>query len=521
MYLCKMKFILVGKSERLFEKVKNTVLPEDCELEAKYTQEINAPVTGVDTVAIFDGLDSYKSGAGFVSGNSSAVLIINGETASEIGADIRNSVRDIWIMSEDISLADFYLSRLAESVKTDFDFRVAKICASTAFDSIPDLVWFKDIKGRHLAVNDGFCDAVAKTKEQIYKQGHYYIWDIPKEEYEQGDYVCLESEEIVINAGKTCLFDEKVKTKKGMRQFKTYKSPLYDIDGSLFGTCGVANDVTTVHNINSELEVVLDSIPFAILVENGNSDVVTVNSQFKTYFPAFDSIIGISSVPWKDAVLKGHENDRELTVSLSDGEHDLIFFEQPVFSIFQDEIGHIFILNDVTEEHRNQQQTVINANTDFLTGLNNRRHLFSHFNNVKTARQLSLITLDLDNFKNVNDTYGHHVGDKALVETARLMKNCFRDDYVARLGGDEFLIVISRDCGKEQICREAEDFLNILVSHFKTHESFTDLGASAGIAIGYVEDGKEQDYEKLMRRSDKALYTAKDSGKGKCCLYPK
>ena len=65
-----------------------------------------------------------------------------------------------------------------------------------------------------------------------------------KEEYEQGEYICLESEEIVLQEKKTCIFDEKVKTKHGMRQFKTYKSPIFDDNEQLIGTVGIAHDVT-------------------------------------------------------------------------------------------------------------------------------------------------------------------------------------------------------------------------------------------------------------------------------------
>lgn len=73
--------------------------------------------------------------------------------------------------------------------------------------------------------------------------------------YEQGEYICLESDEIVLEERRTCLFDEMVKSKQGMRQFKTYKSPLFDDDGTILGTVGIAHDVTDLANMGAELEI--------------------------------------------------------------------------------------------------------------------------------------------------------------------------------------------------------------------------------------------------------------------------
>lgn len=107
----------------------------------------------------------------------------------------------------DENILKAYFEKTAKIMKNDFDYRRLDICFKTSFDSIPDLVWFKDKIGSHLFVNQEFCETVQKTREQIYKRGHYYIWDIPKEEYEQGEYVCLESEDWVMQSRHTQLFD--------------------------------------------------------------------------------------------------------------------------------------------------------------------------------------------------------------------------------------------------------------------------------------------------------------------------
>ena len=100
------------------------------------------------------------------------------------------------------------------------------------------------MQGIHLDVNDAFCTVVAKEKEDIRGRDHYDIWDIPKEVYEASDYVCVETEDDVIAARKTCLFDEEVMKADGnLSKLKTYKTPIFDGD-TIIGTVGIARDVT-------------------------------------------------------------------------------------------------------------------------------------------------------------------------------------------------------------------------------------------------------------------------------------
>lgn len=404
------------------------------------------------------------------------------------------------------------------------DSRRTEICLSTAIDSVPDLVWFKDSRGAHLNVNNAFCKAVEKTKSQIYKKGHYYIWDIPKSEYDQGDYVCLESEDIVMEARKTCLFDEKVKTKAGMRQFKTYKSPLIDSDGNIFGTCGIARDVTDIQNTNNELDVVLESMPYAVIVADRHNSVISTNSKFSSYFPEDESIIGKNFDEWKKKALSAHRVNAdgciEITKAAEDGEKTLVFIEQPVIDIFDENIGTVNIFRDITLERSFELQTLRNANTDFMTGLNNRRSLFSYLETVKSSPQLSLITIDLDNFKSVNDSFGHPMGDEALIQTSAMLRKCFPGDFIARLGGDEFLVVISGKHSESELENITQNLLDTLCGFYKSREEFKKMSASAGVSYDVIESG-EHDIEKLMVNSDSALYCAKNLGKSTFRIYGK
>lgn len=520
MYQCYLGIITVGCRGKIAEILRSVVLPEDCSAAVIEQSELTECVDSYDSAVIFNGADTFEKNSGFLGRRTHALVILPPENASDI-SKIKGRADDVWVIPSEggDELIRFNAEKLICNMKLAYDHRLQTICMNTAFDSIPDLVWFKDVRGAHLMVNNGFCEAVGKTKEQIYKRGHYYIWDIPKEEYDKGDYVCLESEDIVMKNRKTCVFDEKVKTKSGMHQFITYKSPLIDVDGRIFGTCGVANDVTMHYNINSELEVILDSMPFAILIETETGNVVSKNARFDELFPEYTSITGKNSSAWKARYLKNDHGENELSVKVNGEEYFLICAERPIFSIFHEKIGSAIILTDVTKQKKSRQQSILSANTDFLTGLYNRRMLFSHLGLHRCDRHMAMITLDLDNFKAVNDTYGHHAGDRALIDTSRLLRDCFKSDFIARLGGDEFLIVITREVEEAQIIAETRHFLEALQNHFNNKKEFSVMTASAGIAASILKDEKEHDFENLMKCSDSALYKAKNSGKNMCCVY--
>jgi diguanylate cyclase (GGDEF)-like protein/PAS domain S-box-containing protein len=456
------------------------------------------------------------------------VLLTSPEALAKLKDEELFGVDDLWVLPEaqlyDARLLRANFARLAKTMKDSADMRRLQICLHTAIDSIPDLVWYKDTAGAHLTVNDGFCKAVEKSKEQIYKRGHYYIWDIPKEEYEQGEYVCLESEDIVMEARKTCIFDEKVKLKTGMRLFKTYKSPLIDYDGQIFGTCGIAHDVTDLGNINRELEVLLESMPFAIVVEDCNGVILSTNKMFSQFFGDTESIIGKNYTEWKRTALKEkvrvYHDEEYIHIEEKGEERILKFNEKPIIDIFKDQIGSVGIFADMTLQRKYEEQTLQRANTDFLTQLNNRRSLFNYLGQEEATPQLAIFTVDLDCFKHVNDNFGHHVGDEALTITAKALRSCFPNDFVARLGGDEFLVAIKGDYALEHLEQVAQRMIDTLNGLYAERSEFADLTASVGIALSQLAEGETHNIEELMRHSDQALYHAKNSGKARYCVYP-
>ncbi len=407
------------------------------------------------------------------------------------------------------------------AVKLKKDYRLTQIYLDTTINSMPDLIWYKDVRGAHIKVNDSFCRAVGKSKQDVEGRGHYYIWDLKQEDYEKGEYVCLETEEIVLRERKTCLFDEKVKSKQGMRQFKTYKSPLFFDDGQLMGTVGVAQDVTDLANRGAELEIFLRNMPFAILISDNDDRIINVNGKFEEYFgTTAQAVTGLSYTAWKQSLdgkpMNGGTDYIEVTVKSADRARVIELHEEPILDVFQNCVGQFCICRDVTIERAFAEQILRSANTDPLTGLYNRRYLYEFVARNRKEQPLSLLYVDLDNFKQVNDAYGHKAGDETLIFMANLIREHFPDDLSVRLGGDEFVIGILGPCLLQTLEEKAMRLLRAMEENFQSSVRLLKVSASIGIAWS---DDPTVELDELIRHSDSAMYRAKQVGKSRCFVY--
>jgi diguanylate cyclase (GGDEF)-like protein len=160
------------------------------------------------------------------------------------------------------------------------------------------------------------------------------------------------------------------------------------------------------------------------------------------------------------------------------------------------------------------------AATDPLTGLANRAGFWSRFqrSTAVTARaSVSVLYIDLDRFKPVNDTYGHGVGDALLVEVADRLRHIVRPgDLVARLGGDEFAVVV-HDLGPDQVTGIATRIVEELCEPFALGGHEIRIGASVGVAETEIE---RFDADRLLEAADAALYAAKDTGRNQWVRAP-
>lgn len=256
MYHCHTCFYLVGCQQRTFDIIKE--MPpldrfaheflQSCKPEAALTAKadvIFADLQEADWKAVLQTLSLHKK--------NGAELILLTEKSNVEALSNSKEVSDIWTTPMSDAEVRFRFSKWQQTWKSNKDFWLTRQYLETVINSVPNLIWYKTKDGIHVKVNDSFCAASGKTREQVEGQDHFYVWDVDPNDPETDGNACMESERITMESEETCVTEETVKTGAGMRVFTTYKSPLYDVDGSVMGTVGVGIDVTQERAYQQEL----------------------------------------------------------------------------------------------------------------------------------------------------------------------------------------------------------------------------------------------------------------------------
>ena len=183
--------------------------------------------------------------------------------------------------------------------------------------------------------------------------------------------------------------------------------------------------------------------------------------------------------------------------------------------------GWVATHEDVTEQRRNQQRIEHMAHHDALTGLNNRALLNERIGQalagVDHGGMVALHLIDLDLFKNVNDSLGHPTGDRLLGQVASRLKSLVRDtDIIARVGGDEFAVVQASIQRPDDVRALGQRIVDLLSFPYEIEGRQVVVGASVGIAVALDE---RLNPDELMRRADLALYRAKGEGRGRLRFF--
>ncbi len=192
-----------------------------------------------------------------------------------------------------------------------------------------------------------------------------------------------------------------------------------------------------------------------------------------------------------------------------------------IFDIRGEPLKRVGIFHDVTEKKKLEEITWRHANFDVLTNLPNRRFFYEKLeNSIKKCKRkntlMALFFLDLDHFKEVNDTLGHEAGDELLIQAAKRIKTCVREvDVVSRLGGDEFTIIFEDVANVSNLDRIANDICNALSKPFEIMEKTVHISTSIGISICPNDTGEENT---LLKKADQAMYQAKRKGRN-CFSY--
>lgn len=291
---------------------------------------------------------------------------------------------------------------------------------------------------------------------------------------------------------------------------------------------------TNVLATKTQLKSILDASPIGISISRYyDGKVVYANSALAEISggPA-EALIGSDSIDyyhdqddirWVITQLRKHRPviNHEMEMNRIDG--STVWCQVNMVAAWIDNERVILTwFNDISEIRRAQAQLKQMATHDSLTGLANRMR-FNEFIAEAIARSRrsnkagSLLYLDLDGFKAVNDNYGHHMGDFLLQQVAeRLISTLRKTDFVARLGGDEFVVIIESLTDLTEPEKVGEKILNTIKMPYKKEGK----RATIGVSIGISYFGPElMNTEIINRNADRAMYRAKHGGKGRICVY--
>lgn len=333
------------------------------------------------------------------------------------------------------------------------------------------------------------------------------------------------------------LISEFKRVPKQQYQVSEVKTPLVEIESLVSGFDQMVSEIESRQQKLHQAAIVYDNTSEGIVITDKSAAIINVNK-------AFTEITGYQpeeSLGKNPSILSSGRHDHEFYKNMwqdlrrtgqwrgeiwnrrKNGE---IFPQLLTINTLKDNIGHVThyigTFSDISNLKETEERLDRLAHTDVLTGLPNRllceARMMQVMQSAKRNRdKAAILFLDLDNFKNVNDSLGHIRGDILLKQVAERMMGEIRDeDILARLGGDEFIIILGSLKTNTDASRVADLVLSLLCMpfHIDNHEVF--ISGSIGISI-YPDDGEA--YETLLRNADSAMYKAKSSGRSNYQYY--
>ena len=331
----------------------------------------------------------------------------------------------------------------------------------------------------------------------------------------------------------------KIKKKNGETIITSFNGNISNINNETRTHC-IFKDITEEKRIEKKLklsDIVFENTTEGIIITNERSEIISVNN-------AFTNITGYTfdEIQYKNPkILKSGKHDKEFYTILwnelaengswkgeiwnrkKDGE---IYPEWLNLSVVKDISGKIInyvaLFSDITKIKNSNEKIEYLAHHDPLTNLPNRLLLKARLNKSidkcnELKQRLAIFFIDIDNFKLINDTYGHSIGDKIINLVAqRLQRNIRKNDTISRIGGDEFIIVIEDVLEQKNIEKIASKIMDDFKDPLKLEEYLFETTISMGISI-FPNNGL--DAEELIKQADTAMYSAKNSGRNQYKFY--
>ncbi|GGS10073.1 sensor domain-containing protein [Deinococcus sedimenti] len=424
------------------------------------------------------------------------------------------------------------LSDMEERMQTQQDLQVL-------LDHLPGVVGYWDANLHNRFGNQRYFDWYGKRPDVL--RGRH-ISEVIGEDTYQRNRPFIER----VLRGEPQSFERRHTTADG-RVMDTHVQYIPDTRGrTVRGFYVLGTDITTFRRTQQDLEeqrelarITLDSIGDGVITTNPDGRVTFMNPvaqrltgwrieealgrTVETVLPLVDprqnrAVLNPLRVALRDRTVVGLSSEATVRSRLGAVSH-IEDSAAPIFGPSGDLLGGVIVFHDVTEKQQLARRMSHLARHDHLTGLPNRTTLLEHLSGAvaqaaRTEQSFAVMFVDLDEFKQVNDTLGHALGDELLRQVAaRLQQEVRGSDVIARQGGDEFLILLPEPLTAPEVQAVGERLLRTLTRPFQLDDHSVTITSSVGVAI-YPQDGG--DAEELIRHADAAMYRAKADGRN--CL---
>ena len=399
--------------------------------------------------------------------------------------------------------------------------------------------WIRDLEiGKIVYISPAFEKVWGLPREEIYRDPGAFLRRVHPDDH----HIVLERRGRLDSEKKQFDMEYRLIGEDGsFRWIRARTFPIRDRNGEVRRVAGLAQDATEEIQYREELRRARDNLRQASMVFQSSGEAILItdlNSKIVEVNPAFERITGYSKEEilgktpaimksgkhtldfyremWKTLLQEGHWQG-EVWDRRKSGE---AFPKWLTISVVRDDSGnpvhYVGIFTDISRIKQTEANLQKLAHFDPLTDLPNRILFRDRLGQALAEKEghrnhVAVLFLDLDGFKEVNDSLGHTAGDLVLIEMAKRLQTVIRhSDTISRLGGDEFTIVLNSIEKKEDAALVAEKILEVIQNPFHIDCNEVTVSASIGIALS-PEDGET--VEELIRCSDLCMYRAKESGK--------
>lgn len=471
------------------------------------------------------------------------LIIISGSISEEEAVDCIKAGANDYILKERLQRLCVAINRAlneyrvtAARYSAQDSAETEKIFSANLIESMPGIIYFYDDQGRFLRWNRNFEIVSGYSHEEIAKMHPL-------------DFFC-ENEKLLVQTRICTVFDNGESSVEASFLSKNGNLTPYFFNGKKIVFKGVnclmgmGIDISVRKKVEHDLRVAATAFEAqeGIVITDANNLIISVNKSF-TKITGYDNHEAIGKNP---SIMSSGRHDSEFFKNIYESiskdnywqgeiwnrrKNGEVYPQWLIISVVSDSnkkiTNYVGSFTDISQNKAAEDKIQELAFYDPLTGLPNRRllqdrlgHVFS--SNSRHQEYGALLFIDLDNFKTLNDTKGHNIGDMLLVEVAKRLRNHIREaDTVARFGGDEFVVLLEKlDTNLEQAAaiskNVAEKILGSLNEHVLLNNYQHHSSASIGICLFHCN---EITIDELFKRADTAMYQAKADGRNRMCFF--